>query len=55
MLELVHKFNQKSTASDWKGKSTAKVPFKLFWGHIYMNEHQPQLLNSLLTHASVDQ
>ena len=27
-----YKFNKKSTASVWKGKSTSKVPFITFWG-----------------------
>ena len=36
MVELVYKFDEKPTASVLKGKSTAKVPFKLFLGsHIY--------------------
>ena len=30
VAELVYKFDEKSTASVWKGESTAKVPFKLF-------------------------
>ena len=54
-VELVYKSNEKSTtASVRKGKSTAKVPFKLFWGvihththtHTYLNGHQPWSHNS---------
>ena len=40
MVELVYKFDDKSAESVLKGKSTAKVPFKLFWGgvrHIHIN------------------
>ena len=32
MVELVYKFGDKSTASVWKGESTAKMPFKLLEG-----------------------
>ena len=35
MVELVYKFDEKSTASVYKGESTAKVPFKLVLGHIH--------------------
>ena len=34
VVELVYKFDEKSTASVRKGKTTSKVPFKLFFGHI---------------------
>ena len=38
VVELVHKFDEKSTASVCKGKSTTKVPFKLFGGsHTYIH------------------
>ena len=32
---------------------TAKVPFKLFWGHmhIYINGHQPRSYKPVFTHA----
>ena len=33
VIELVYKFNEKSTTSVRKGESTAKVPFLLFGGH----------------------
>ena len=51
VVELVYKFNEKSTASVCKGKSTANVPFKLFWKsytyNIYViNGHQPRSHNS---------
>ena len=37
VVKLVYKFDKKSTASVWKGESTAKVPFKLFFGsYIYI-------------------
>ena len=36
VVELVYKFDEKSTASVLKGESTAKVPFKLFMGHIHI-------------------
>ena len=32
MVELFYKFDKNSTASVRKCESTAKVPFKLFWG-----------------------
>ena len=61
MVELVYKFDEKSTASVRKGKSTAKVPFKPFCGshtvYVYkhnnnhINGHQPRSHNPLLTHA----
>ena len=38
VVELVYKFNEKSTRSDLKGKLIAKVSFKLFLGsHIYIH------------------
>ena len=33
VVELVYKFDEKSTASVLKGGSTAKVPFKLLGSH----------------------
>ena len=39
MVELVYKFNEKSTTSVSNGKLTAKVPFKLWGGgggHIHI-------------------
>ena len=38
MIELVYKFDENSTASVRKGKSTAKVPLILFWV-MYMYIH----------------
>ena len=39
MLQIVYKFDEKSTVSVWKGKSTSKVPFKLFVvTHIHIGE-----------------
>ena len=35
MVELVYKFDETSR----KGESTAKMPFKLFGGHIHINIH----------------
>ena len=35
MVELVYKFNEKSNVSVRKEELTAKVPFKLFGGHIH--------------------
>ena len=32
MVEVVYKFDDKSTASVYKGELTTKVPFKLFRG-----------------------
>ena len=37
MVELVYKFDKKSTISFYKGESTANVQFKLIWGHIHIN------------------
>ena len=38
MVELIYKFDKKSAAILWKGKSTTKVPFKVFVGsHIYIH------------------
>ena len=39
MVEVVDKFNKKSTASFRKGKWIAKVPFKLILGHIHVFIH----------------
>ena len=36
MVEVVYKFDEKSTTSAWKGASTANVPVKLFGGHIHI-------------------
>ena len=36
MVELGYKFDEKFTASVLKGELTAKMSFKLFWGHIHM-------------------
>ena len=35
MVELVNILDEKSTASVSKSESTAKVPFKLFFGHMH--------------------
>ena len=46
VVELVYKFDEKSTASVGKGELTAKMSFKLFWGsyiYIYIiSGHQSQ-------------
>ena len=51
----LYKFEEKSTVSLRKGKSNAKVQFKLIWGHIYtyiyINEHQHRSHKPLLAHA----
>ena len=40
MVQLVYKFDEKSSTSDLKGILTAKVPFKLFGGsHTHINIH----------------
>ena len=39
VVEIV-KFDEKSTSSVWKGELTAKVPFKLLLGHIYIYIYQ---------------
>ena len=37
VIELVYKFDEKSTTSVCKGKATSTVPFKHFWGsYIYI-------------------
>ena len=36
MVELVYKFDEKSTTIVWKGELTAKVLFKLFFLVIYI-------------------
>ena len=38
MVDLVYKFDEKSTTSVSKGELTAKVPFNLL-GHIHANIH----------------
>ena len=50
MVELVYKFDEKSTAIVLKGVLTAKVPF---FGHIFthINGHQHRPHNPLLTQA----
>ena len=60
MVELVYKFDEKSTTSDRKGELTAKVLFKLFWGHIsILCIHiqctvEPQITDSTVTENSVN-
>ena len=39
MVELVYKFDNNSTTSFYKGESTAKMLFKLIWGHIHINKY----------------
>ena len=39
VVEIVYKFKNTFTTSVRKGKSTAKVPFKRFWGHIHTYIH----------------
>ena len=39
VVDLVYKFDEKSTTSVCKGESIAKVPFKHFWGHIHIQIH----------------
>ena len=59
VVELVYNIDEKSTANVRKGESTAKVPFKLLGGHIYIyihtyihiNGHQPRSHNPLFAHA----
>ena len=59
MEELVYKFDEMSTTSVLKGELTAKVPFKLFWCHIYIhiiiyiNGQQYLSHNTLLVHVHV--
>ena len=36
VVELVYKFDEKSTTSFCKGESSAKVPFKLVLSHTYI-------------------
>ena len=37
MVELVYKFNEKSTMSVSKGESTAKMQFNIFGSHTYIH------------------
>ena len=54
IVELVYKFNEKFTTSVQKGKSTVKVPFKVFWGsYTYTVKNGVYSIHSWVYHMPV--